>query len=305
MTGAAATSPSAGADPQPTGAAAGAGAGAGAQRTTAPKRARPQPAAHPHPAARPQPAAVPGLAARLHAASRLHTAARPQPAAVPGLAARLHAAARLHTAARPDTAAARALVAAVVLGAALLAGVALLGGGSAPAPVEPGIVPLRVSSGNGIATGFAVADGRVITVSHVLDGPVTVGGRRVRVLRVDHRNDLALLAAPGQPGHAPSITSAANGEHLRVIRIRRDGLSSLSVHARRSIVAHVRAAGAARAVVRPALELSARIAPGDSGAAVVSDGGALAGVLFAASRNRSDTAYAVDASAVRHLLARP
>ena len=71
-----------------------------------------------------------------------------------------------------------------------------------------------------------------------------------------------------------------------------------------SIVAHVRAAGAARAVVRPALELSARIAPGDSGAAVVSDGGALAGIVFAASRNRSDTAYAVDASAVRRLLHR-
>ena len=66
----------------------------------------------------------------------------------------------------------------------------------------------------------------------------------------------------------------------------------------------MRAAGAARAVVRPALELSARIAPGDSGAAVVTDCGALAGVVFAASRNRSDTAYAVDASAVRHLLDR-
>jgi S1-C subfamily serine protease len=193
----------------------------------------------------------------------------------------------------------------VLLGGALLAGAALLGGGSAPAPVAPGIVPLRVSSGHDIATGFAVADGRVVTVAHVIDGPVTVGGRRVRVLRVDRRNDLALLAAPAQRGHAPSITIAANGEHLRVICVRRGGLSSLSVHVRRSIVAHMRAAGAARAVVRPALELSARSAPGDSGAAVVSDSGALAGVVFAASRNRSDTAYAVDASAVTHLLHRP
>ena len=67
----------------------------------------------------------------------------------------------------------------------------------------------------------------------------------------------------------------------------------------------MRAPGAARAVARPALELSARIAPGDSGAAVVSDGGELAGVVFAASRNRSETAYAVDASAVTHLLKRP
>jgi hypothetical protein len=237
----------------------------------------------------PQPTGAGAGAQRTVASKR----ARPQPGARP------------HPAARRHPAAARAVVAAIVLGAASLAGVALLGGGSAPTPVEPGIVPLRVSSGNGIATGFAVADGRVITVSHVLDGPVTVGGRRVRVLRVDRRNDLALLAAPGQRSHALGITSAASGERLRVIRVRRGGLSSLSVHVRRSIVAHVSAAGAVRAVVRPALELSARIAPGDSGAAVVSDGGALAGVVFAASRNRSDTAYAVDASAVRHLLQRP
>jgi hypothetical protein len=72
----------------------------------------------------------------------------------------------------------------------------------------------------------------------------------------------------------------------------------------------VRAAGADHALVRPALELSAvdgtgRVAPGDSGAAVVTDSGELAGVVFAASRDRSDTAYAVDAIAVRHLLQRP
>ena len=200
----------------------------------------------------------------------------------------------------------RAVAAAAVLAAAVIAAVALLGG-SAPAPVAPGIVPLRVGSGDEIATGFAIADGRVITVAHVLDGPVTVGGQRVRVLRLDRRSDLALLAAPGVHGRAPAIASAANGEHLRVVRVRDGHPSMLSVQVRRSIVAHVRVAGAAHAVTRPALELSAAapVAPGDSGAAVVSDGGALAGVVFAASRNRPDTAYAVDASAVRRLLQRP
>jgi hypothetical protein len=201
------------------------------------------------------------------------------------------------------TGAALAVALAVVLGAVALAA-ALLGGGSAPAPAAPGIVPLRVSSGNGIATGFAVAPGRVVTVAHVLRGPVTVGGRDVRVLRVDRRIDLALLSAPGLPGQAPEIASAADGERLRVIRLRGDRRSSLSVHVRRSIVAHVRAAGAVDAVARPALELSARIASGDSGAPVLSDEGALAGIVFAASRDRSDTAYAVDASAVTQLLNR-
>jgi hypothetical protein len=221
-----------------------------------------------------------------------------RPATSPSAASAQPTAARGKTA---PTAAALAVAVAVVLGAAVLAA-ALLGGGSAPAPAAPGIVPLRVSSGNGSATGFAVAPGRVVTVAHVLRGPVTVGGRRVQVLRVDRRGDLALLSAPKVPGRAPDIASAANGEHLRVIRLRDGRLSTHSVHVRRSIVAHVRAAGAVDAVARPALELSARIAPGDSGAPVISDAGGLAGVVFAASRNRSETAYAVDASAITQLL---
>jgi hypothetical protein len=69
----------------------------------------------------------------------------------------------------------------------------------------------------------------------------------------------------------------------------------------------VRELGAARARVRPALELSeqarrGQIAPGDSGAAVVTDSGALAGIVFAASRSRADTAYAVAAGQLRGLL---
>jgi hypothetical protein len=206
--------------------------------------------------------------------------------------------------ARPRRAIALLAVAGVAAG---LGTAVLLGADSAPAPAEPDIVPLRISSGQGIATGFAVADGRVVTVAHVVDGPVTVAGHRVRVIRVDRRNDLALLSAPGVGPTAPDFASAANGEHLRVVRLRAGRRSSLSVRVARSIVAHVRAPGAARALVRPALDLSvteprSHVAPGDSGAAVVTDSGELAGVVFAASRNRADTAYAVDAIRLRRLL---
>ena len=190
------------------------------------------------------------------------------------------------------------------------------------APQGPAFAPLRVTSGAGIATGFALGDGRVVTVAHVLDGPVTLRGRRVRILRVDRRNDLALLSAPSAAaaapdrdaalrragvhdrGRAPELGSAANGERLWVLRLRNGARSSLAVQVRRSIVAHVRAPGAARAVVRPALELSGRVTSGDSGAAVVTDSGALAGVIFASSRNRGDTAYAVDASVLAKLIGR-
>jgi S1-C subfamily serine protease len=193
--------------------------------------------------------------------------------------------------------------------AAALAIAALLRADSVGAPAASPLAPLRVASGHGIATGFAVGDGRVVTVAHVLDGRVTLSGRPVRVLRVDRRNDLALLTSRGVGAgaselraNAPRVASAADGQHLRVVRLRGGRSSSLSVEVRRSIVAHVRPAGSRRALVRPALELTARVAPGDSGAPVITDDGALAAVVFAASRSRGDTAYAVDAKAVTVLL---
>jgi S1-C subfamily serine protease len=210
-------------------------------------------------------------------------------------------------AARPSRAVALLALAALA-GAAAVAAWAL-GSDSARPPAPPGIAALRVSSAHGIATGFAVADGRVVTVAHALDGPVTVGGRRVRVLRVDRRGDLALVSVPGAGAAELDVASVADGERLRIVRLRDGTPSVLSVHVRRSIVAHVRAPGAARPVVRPALELAlpgrhGGVARGDSGAPVITDSGELAGIVFAASRNRAGTSYAVDGSALARLLER-
>jgi len=238
---------------------------------------------------------------------------------------------------------------AIVLAAAAAVALTVFGD---PAPSRPAasdarrpaphLRPLRVTSGHEIATGFAAGGNRVVTVAHVLDGAAAVNGRplrvgrvlrgqlgevlsvRARVLRIDRRSDLALLAAPGlaarstaapglaargtaAPGLAArgvEIEAAGSGASVRVLRLRNGRTSPLSVHVRRAIVARVRAPGAARAVTRPALELAARVMAGDSGAPVVSSSGALAGVVFATSRARERTAYAVDASAVRRLLAR-
>jgi S1-C subfamily serine protease len=124
------------------------------------------------------------------------------------------------------------------------------------------------------------------------------------VLRVDRGADLALLGVPGIAARAPAVAAAGAGDEVRVVRLRGDRLASRSVHVRRAIVAHVRAPGPERALTRPALELAARVEAGDSGAPVLSRSGAVAGVLFAASSRRENTAYAVDASAVARLLAR-
>jgi S1-C subfamily serine protease len=191
-----------------------------------------------------------------------------------------------------------ALVAAVT--AAAVAAVAL----AAPDAGESTLPrALRVTSGNEIATGFAVAPGRVVTVAHVVDGAVTVRGRRARVVRVDRGSDLALLAVPGLGGApAPALARAGGGERLRLVRLRDGRPSSRSVLVRRSIVAHVRGPGSAGGARRAALELAASVRAGDSGAPVVTREGAVAGVVFAASRDRPHTAYAVDASALGRLL---
>jgi S1-C subfamily serine protease len=154
-----------------------------------------------------------------------------------------------------------------------------------------------VGAGGEHATAFAVGGDRIVTVAHALDPsrPVTVDGRRARVLRVDRAADLALLALPGLRAAAVRTGSGAPGD------VRRRGRRA---RVRRAITATVRGVPGERAARRAALELAARARPGDSGAPLLAGDGRVVGVLFAASRDRADTAYAVDGSALRALLAR-
>ena len=202
-----------------------------------------------------------------------------------------------------------ALAGAALLAAVVVTAVLVLSSGSAPSTAST-VRPLRVTSGPEVATGFGVGRDRVVTVAHVLGGAVRVGGVPARVVRVDRRADLALLRVEGFAGAAPDARRVGGGEEagagdeVRVLRLRSGRSDSLSGRVRRAIVARVPALGAPRAVTRPALELEAHVAAGDSGAPVLSSSGALVGVIFATSARRAGTAYAVDASAVTRLLAR-
>ena len=166
---------------------------------------------------------------------------------------------------------------------------ALVAAGMARGRAEPEVVRILVERPSGTperATGF-VRDGRVVTVAHVLaGGAVTVSGRSARVARVDRGADLAAL-------EARIVGKRVGGAGVRVLRVS----GSVAASVRRRITAHLDGAA------RPALEIRARIGPGDSGAPVVDGRGRLLGVVFARSRTRDDIAYAVDADAVRSLLA--
>lgn len=179
-----------------------------------------------------------------------------------------------------------------------VAAAALIPAGGERAVSAPRVVAIAVTSPAGaaeLATGFAAGGDRVITVAHVLDGPgtLTVNGRRARVVRVDQRDDLALLAVHGLRAAPVRIATAAAPADARLLL--RDGARPARI--RRAITATVRIEPAP-AVRRPALELAADVAGGDSGAAVADTRGRVLGVVFATSRDRAQTAYAVDATAL-------
>jgi len=197
-----------------------------------------------------------------------------------------------------------------VAAVATAAGAAALARSPAAGPAKaPRVVSVLVRGPGGVAdtaTGFVVSGGRVVTVAHVLRSgrPVRLrgAGRRwahARVLRIDRRSDLALLAADGRvvpviapPERRTRLLAAANGRpRLLAATVRRD------------IAATVRDPAGGPAYARAALELAAEVQDGDSGAPLVSADGRLLGVLFARSERRAATAYAVDGAAVSGLLA--
>jgi S1-C subfamily serine protease len=153
------------------------------------------------------------------------------------------------------------------------------------------------------ATGFVVRRERVVTVAHAVGtGLVTVRGadgvaHQATVLRRDAVLDLAVLEVPDLPAASPPLTRGGT----RVL-LRRDGMAvAAPATVRRRIDATVRNGGGRLVARRPALELTAPIRAGDSGAPVIRDG-QVAGIVFARSRDRPGVAYAVDASVLQRFL---
>jgi S1-C subfamily serine protease len=193
--------------------------------------------------------------------------------------------------------------------AAIAAAAALLSGCGEASATAPAVLEVRVPTvtqpEGRDATAFAIGDGRAITVAHVLRAghPVFAGDRRARVLRVDRRLDVAVLAVRGVRAAAPRRRAARAGERATVRVIRAGAASSLRATVRRTITARVSDARG-RPQVRPALELAAAVMPGDSGAPVVDGDGRLVGIVFAQASDREAIAYALDARALGAILAR-
>jgi S1-C subfamily serine protease len=199
------------------------------------------------------------------------------------------------------------LLAGAVLAAAAVLAAGCGGGGAGPAWAQPSVVRVTVATDGlvpEVATGVAAGDGRVLTVAHPLSPgrAVRVGGRPARVVRLDRRLDLALLAVPGL--RAPAIRLGEGGSRARIVVLRADRARAVDARVRRRVTVAFRDQPGDPPRSRPGLELAAVIDPGDSGAPVLDGRGRLLGVLYARSRNRAGTAWAVAAAAARGLLAR-
>jgi S1-C subfamily serine protease len=199
----------------------------------------------------------------------------------------------------------------IAAAAAIAAGVALSGGEESPDPVVVRVELEGATSAAEVATGFVVGPGRVVTVAHLLrpGRRLVVRGSdaswRGRVVRRDVRDDLALVAVDALRDASPVRfqPSAGSGAEMRIL-VRRD---ERSAELRATVARPIRAtlhSPNSRPQTRPALELRANVALGDSGAPVVDRDGRLAGVVFARASDARGTAYAVSASALSGVLSR-
>jgi S1-C subfamily serine protease len=102
-------------------------------------------------------------------------------------------------------------------------------------------------------------------------------------------------------GRRPTLATSGDRARIRVLRHGRP--RALRAAVRRRVTAHVHAA-AGTTRTRPALELAARVLPGDSGAPVTDARGRVLGVVFARASSGGGIAWAVDAPGVSSLLRR-
>ena len=155
-------------------------------------------------------------------------------------------------------------------------------------------------------SGFAYAPGRVMTNAHVVAGvrhpQVHVGGNTLdaTVVLYDPDRDIAVLAVPGL--HVVPLVFAGparTGDGAVVVGYPQDGPF-------RADAARVRGTQQAkgpdiyqrRTVVREIYSLRARVRPGNSGGPLVSPGGKVYGVVFAAAADDAQTGYALTAHEV-------
>ena len=174
---------------------------------------------------------------------------------------------------------------------------------------EASVVKVRGANtcGSGVeGTGFFYAPGRLMTNAHVVAGvtrpEVEVGGTSVTasVVLYDEDLDIAVLSLPdtGTP-HLALDAEVEPRDAVAVLGYPEDGpydVQSGRVRAEQRLRSpDIYGEGT---VIRQVFSLRALIRPGNSGGPIVTSGGDVAGMVFAASVSDQDTGYALTADQV-------
>ena len=183
------------------------------------------------------------------------------------------------------------------------------------AAAQSSVVKVRGSNscGSGVeGTGFFFAPGRLMTNAHVVAGvtrpEVEIGGSSVvaTVVLYDASLDIAVLAVPdaGQ-SRLRFDTEAGPDDDVAVVGYPEDGPYDVEVGRIRS-QQRLRSPDiyGEGTVIREVFSLRALIRPGNSGGPIVTSGGDVAGMVFAASVSDRDTGYALTSSQLAESAAR-
>ncbi len=162
-------------------------------------------------------------------------------------------------------------------------------------------------------SGFVVAPELVATNAHVVAGHtstevVRTDGTRVTasVVAFDPDRDLALLAVPGIDRPALAVTEAETGDRGGIYGYPGGGdLRIAPYEIARQTLARGTDIYDQQRTERDVFFLSAALAPGDSGSALVDSGGSVVGVAFAIAPDRRDVAYALTDTELQAMLDEP
>ena len=200
---------------------------------------------------------------------------------------------------------AAALVVVAVVGAA---GAGWSAEGALPHP-ERAAVDVETAGCHAVsdrATGWVGPSGLVVTVAHAVRGStaVTAGGVAARVIGLDLRSDVAVLAVSDRE-HAGGLTlkpDETRSGTAWVAHVQDGRPRTSSTSASNSLVISIDEPADDTTYTRRGLALTFGAARGDSGAPVVDRAGAVVGMVFATARADAHLSYAVSAAEIAGVL---
>jgi len=185
-------------------------------------------------------------------------------------------------------------------------------GGTQPSPSTAATVGIRASGCSlvdGFGTGVAVAPDLVATSAHTIAGTSGIvvidqagGETAAQVVGFDPRQDVAILKIDGALEYAP-LGSTMAGESGVLATWRPDnGFDTVEVSVTRLLRVTIEDIYVNELTERLALEIATEVTKGDSGSPVFTSQGEVAGIVYAASRERQNVGFVLRASELTALL---